>query len=141
MRRILLVCVAGLLAGLGLSACGSVSVASHKLASDHGWVLSCSKQRLSEPSFFILDCATSSPLVDNATWTSWSANSATGTGRLGVAPCNPVCKVASMDFYPHTQITLTDPTTVDGHSRVFTHVKIVYTFEGKRYSFERTLVS
>jgi hypothetical protein len=46
-----------------------------------------------------------------------------------------------MDFYPHAKITLTDPATVDGHSRVFTHVKIVYPFEGKRYSFARSLVS
>lgn len=135
MRRILLVAAASLL----LSACGSVSVASHELPANHGWVLSCSKQRLSEPSFFILDCATSSLLMADTTWTSWGARTATGVGRLGVVPCTPVCKVASMDFYPHTDVTLSDPITVDGDARIFHHVTLSYTFEGKHYTFSRSL--
>ncbi|WP_276961728.1 hypothetical protein [Ferrimicrobium acidiphilum] len=135
MRKTLLVMLATLL----LSACGSASVASHKLPPNHGWVLSCSKEKLSEPSFLILDCSTSSLLLSDAIWTHWGADSATGTARLGVAPCTPVCKVASMDFYPHTKVTLSDPLTVDGKSRVFQHVTLSYVFEGKHYTLSRSL--
>jgi hypothetical protein len=136
MRWVLLVS----LAGLALSACGSAAVASHELPSDHGWVLSCSKQRLSEPSFLVLNCKNSSPLLADATWTSWGVHRATGTARLGVAPCHPVCKVAAMDFYPHARVTFLDPRVVDGRPGIFTRVLVTYTFEGKRYSVAQPLL-
>lgn len=135
MRKALLVA----LATLSLSACGTASVASHKLPPNHGWVLSCSKEKLSEPSFFILDCSTSSLLLADASWIHWGARTATGIARFGVAPCNPVCKVAAMDFYPHASVTLSDPSTVDGKSRVFQRATLSYVFEGKHYRLSLSL--
>jgi hypothetical protein len=75
-----------------------------------------------DPAIVIFGCADSGgiPEMYDIKWSSWTANGATGTGKLiACFPVNgPTCASAGTDLrtYPNTVLELSDPvkTTIDG---------------------------
>ncbi len=103
------------IAGRGASAVAPEPVTEPGCAPD-------GSERAVRPTSFVLACADGNSRIDNASWTFWSADHATGTGTLTENDCDPYCAVGH--FHSQTaDLTLDLPILFHGH-RVFSRLRI-----------------
>jgi hypothetical protein len=59
-----------------------------------------------------LACATDNAYLDNVTWSSWTSQSATGSGDLHLNDCTPDCADGTFQTFPGATVVLSNPATV-----------------------------
>jgi hypothetical protein len=94
-------------------------------------------QRTVRPTSFLLTCADGNSRIDNATWSVWGADHASGTATLTQNDCEPYCAVGH--FHSQTaDLTLDQPVLFHGH-RVFS--RLVAQLHGPLAPFTTTTVT
>lgn len=127
-----------LVCGLALAACSTAHNASARPSSSTV-VLSCSGAPLREPKLLILSCRSSGALMAETSWTSWGPSHAVGVGSLGLTPCQPICKVASMNFLSGATIVLEHPRRGASGTDAFSEAIVTASVNGRSRTYRFAL--
>ena len=85
---------------------GGVALAPAWSAADDTVVVTCMGKAVVQPDEIVVTCADAGVMVDNITWTSWTANRARGTGTLVWNTCLPETCVAGIVQKYKVRVTL-----------------------------------
>ena len=140
----------GLLAGCASAGSATSAPASLTAAQRNTVVITCTGQRQTRPSSFILTCADANDALTALHWVSWAASQAFGTGTETVNTCTPDCADGKLVAYP-ALITLWRPEPLPGHPGVLYFTRItriypasrppLYNCQGKRTCYPQTSTS
>ena len=97
-------------------------------------VLTCTGTTVSRPSNFVISCADANAALTQTHWTTWSANSATGTTRFALNLCKPYCAASKMSYFSKSTVRLSTPVSAK-HGRLFSKLVVRYLYQGKMLSF------
>ncbi len=114
-RAILLITVLALAAAPALAAASSAPV---RLPTGNA----CKASAAVRPAEVVLSCADGNEYVGGITWSSWTATSASGTGRLTYNNCTPDC-AGGVFLSVAASVAVSDPRTISGQL-LFTHLVI-----------------
>ncbi|CAB4970778.1 unannotated protein [freshwater metagenome] len=104
---------------VGLSFGGYTFV--HRALTSHVYVTNCGVIDY-KPTVVIKFCADAGVLISQVEWSSWSTDSATGSGVYEINDCQPTC-VAGKSHYADVEIVLSKLKNISGKS-AFTFIKI-----------------
>ena len=77
-----------------------------------------------EPKSVVLTCADDGELAQNLHWTTWTASSATATGKVVWRSCVADCAHSRAWKSAAAQVTLSDPVAEPGHGTLFTKLTL-----------------
>ena len=136
--------IAGMVTGLAVTACGSLTQAGVSAsAAAGGWpatpqppasVVSrtvwfdCTHDGQEEPSDYILTCADAGSVLEHLVWASWTAQQAVATGVHELNSCTPSCAEGTFTGYP-VVVTLwrSEPVSGQPGEQYFTRITVRYT--------------
>ena len=126
---------AGVVIGLAVTACGSVTQAGvsgsgtvrSTAASSTVW-FDCAHHGLVKPSDYILTCADAGSVLEHLVWASWTAQQAVATGVHELNSCTPSCAEGTFTGYPAV-VTLwrSEPVSGQPGEQYFTRITVRYT--------------
>lgn len=107
-------------------ATGAALIASPAAAAptSHARVIASCTTAKYKPSSYVLTCADANTQIHHATYTSWSAKSADGSGNYVYNTCLPSCAAGTFKHHP-VSFTLYRPRTVSG-KKLFTRMSVSY---------------
>jgi hypothetical protein len=97
-------------------------------------LLTCADTTVSRPSSFVISCADANSALSATHWSTWSANSATGSTRFALNLCQPSCAASKMSYFPNSVVRLSAPVSTK-HGRLFSRLQVRYLLRGKLTSF------
>ncbi|MBW4079250.1 MAG: hypothetical protein HIU84_12225, partial [Acidobacteria bacterium] len=112
----------------------SASSGASKLKAPSVKILACTGTTVSRPRNFVISCADANAALTETHWSTWRANSATGTTRFALNLCTPYCAASPMSYFPHSSVALSAPVKTR-HGRLFSKLVVRYIHRGKATSF------
>jgi hypothetical protein len=118
--------------GAGIAATAAASATPVK-------IVGCNGKTVYKPTMFVLACGDGGSELTATHWTSWGANGAKGTTKLGLNLCSPNCASSGMSFFPHSTVRLSAPQS-SKQGMVFTKLVVNYTLHGKAQTLSLALL-
>jgi hypothetical protein len=107
-----------------ISGCGQASTAAQTSQDTDIYVVNCVTFE-EKPVELVLYCADAGQILNQITWSSWSASEALGEGTSTTNDCEPSC-AEGKDVISAVEIKLNKPVTSESGKRVFSQIEIQY---------------
>jgi hypothetical protein len=94
-------------------------------------VLDCVGAPQTRPATFVLACGDGNNYLTGLRWSTWSADSATGTGTDAANDCKPYCAVGHFHDFP-VEVRLDQPVPWAGHPGQVRYTRLTLDYPGAR---------